>query len=91
MLGKPKLVTTLDTRLAERHPLIQVLLGPRQVGKTTSAKTVYDRFSGSKHFVSADGPTPPDFDWLRTHWLRARALPPPTVRPRINPNTSQYE
>jgi predicted AAA+ superfamily ATPase len=56
-----------------------VLIGPRQVGKSTAAQSLADRFQGAKHFVSADGPAPPDHSWLRDHWLRARALPKPTL------------
>lgn len=34
------LQAVLKTRLAEKHPLIQFLLGPRQVGKTTAVKNL---------------------------------------------------
>jgi len=79
MVDKTDLIEHLRTRLSASHPLVQVLLGPRQVGKTTAAKEVHEQFTGSKLFVSADGPIPPNFEWLRTHWLRARELPTPTL------------
>lgn len=72
-------IDKLSKRVNERNPLIQVLLGPRQVGKTTAARHIYDSFGGSKIFESADSPIPPSADWIETHWLRARALPEPTL------------
>jgi predicted AAA+ superfamily ATPase len=79
MNSTPEFAAFVERRLSEPFPLIQVLLGPRQVGKTTVAKEVFDKFQGSKLFVTADGPSPPDFDWLRTHWLRVRAMPGPVL------------
>lgn len=46
----------LSQRLRERNPFIQVLLGPRQVGKTTIATALFEKFKGSKLFLSADDP-----------------------------------
>lgn len=43
-------------RLHEPRRFIQVLLGPRQVGKTTIAKEVLDEFKGLSLFLSADDP-----------------------------------
>jgi predicted AAA+ superfamily ATPase len=79
MAQLPDFYYKLSARIQEKFPLLQILLGPRQVGKTTAAKNIYDQFNGSKIFVSADGPTPPDFEWLSTHWHRARALPAPVL------------
>ena len=50
----------LEAKVAERvnepRRFIQVLLGPRQVGKTTMAKELFDSFKGPKLFLSADDP-----------------------------------
>ena len=71
--------SVLTARLAEKMPLIQVLVGPRQVGKTTAAEELCRSFPGGAHMVSADGPTPPNHEWLREHWLRAREMPTPAL------------
>ncbi|MBC7464392.1 MAG: ATP-binding protein [Bdellovibrio sp.] len=43
-------------RILEPRHFIQVLLGPRQVGKTTIVKEIFETFSGPKLFISADDP-----------------------------------
>lgn len=62
------------SRLKEEKPLIQVLIGPRQVGKTTIAQKIYDSWQGHKHMVTADNPSPPQASWIRFHWEQARRL-----------------
>lgn len=79
MFDFTNLTANLQARLSEPLPLVQVLLGPRQVGKTTAAKELFDSFTGGKLMVSADGPIPPDYEWLKEQWFRARALPRPTL------------
>jgi hypothetical protein len=46
----------IGQRVKETRQFIQVLLGPRQVGKTTIAKDIFDSFKGPKLFLSADDP-----------------------------------
>ncbi|MBI2345498.1 MAG: ATP-binding protein [Deltaproteobacteria bacterium] len=58
----------LFERLSEKAPLIQILLGPRQVGKTTAARAIYDRWPGPKSMISADLPSPPPAEWIVQHW-----------------------
>lgn len=49
----------LKTRLQEKPARIQILAGPRQVGKTTLVRQVLDeRPVGSYHMAAADDPTP---------------------------------
>lgn len=74
-----QIVDKLRVRILEKYPLLQVLLGPRQVGKTTAVQTLYKDFQGSKLFASADSPVPLNADWLETRWLQARALPDPVL------------
>lgn len=50
------LKTQILQRSQEPRRHLQVLLGPRQVGKTTLAKDLFDNFNGPKLFLSADDP-----------------------------------
>ena len=78
MVG-PKFAEQLKARVSEALPLIQVLLGPRQVGKSTAATEIFNSFAGSKIMVTADGPISPNQEWLETEWMRARSLIPPVL------------
>lgn len=73
------LTSLLTIRSQESYPLIQVILGPRQVGKTTAAKSLFDTWSASKVMVSADSPVNQGIDFIESSWLRARALPEPCL------------
>lgn len=64
--------TVLMGRLAEPAPLIQVLIGPRQVGKTTAVKRVLD---GRGVYETADSPTPFQPATLEEWWNAAAAHP----------------
>lgn len=55
--------------------LLQVVTGPRQVGKTTISLQVHERWQGQKMYESADQPHTPDAAWISTHWKAARDLP----------------
>ena len=64
----------LFQRLREPRRFLQVVTGPRQVGKTTLV-TQSARKSGLPcHFVSADGPTLRHIEWIETQWNMARLL-----------------
>ena len=45
---------TLAKRLTGRRLFLQVLAGPRQVGKTTLARQVLERAGLPSHYASAD-------------------------------------
>jgi len=64
----------LAARLAEPRRFIQVVAGPRQVGKTTLVRQVLARTPVPHHAVSADVPTLRDAAWLRAQWDAARSL-----------------
>ncbi|MFA5867281.1 MAG: AAA family ATPase [Actinomycetota bacterium] len=66
--------STLTDRLREPRRLIQVLSGPRQVGKTTAVKQVLDSLGMPNHYVSADLPTTQNETWLELQWEKARSL-----------------
>jgi predicted AAA+ superfamily ATPase len=64
-----------DEILARAHEprgFIQVLAGPRQVGKTTLARQVMDAIGIPGHFASADAPDPEDVGWIYTQWAIGR-------------------
>lgn len=59
-------------RLGERRRFIQVLAGPRQVGKTTVARQVMTASGLPAHYASADEPSLRDRIWLEQQWDLAR-------------------
>ncbi len=58
--------------LRGRVNLIQVVVGPRQVGKTTLALQVMDEWKNPKIYDSADSPDIPTTDWIVQKWRAAR-------------------
>jgi uncharacterized protein len=69
-------VTTdiLDALQAKDCP-IQVILGPRQVGKTTTALAIQKRSKVPAHYISADDVVSASRDWLYDQWHQARSNP----------------
>lgn len=63
----------LAQKLTNPRGLIQVLSGPRQVGKTTAARSLFP--AATTHYASADLPTPPTADFIAENWRQARAIP----------------
>lgn len=63
--------TKLSSRLSEPLNFLQVVVGPRQVGKTTGLKQLYDRWTGPKVMASADLPAPPEPEWILRYWNEA--------------------
>ncbi len=47
---------------------MQVLAGPRQVGKSTLAHQIRDSISFPSHYASADGSSLRDSEWLERQW-----------------------
>ena len=66
---------TLNSRLNIKDPPIQVILGPRQVGKTTAILEFLKRWDGPSVYHAADQVSPPDALWLEHRWQDARKLP----------------
>jgi predicted AAA+ superfamily ATPase len=62
----------LCARLKEPRRFMQVLSGPRQVGKTTLAKQAIASFDGLGIYASADLPSTPDAQWIAQQWETAR-------------------
>jgi len=64
----------LERRLQEPRRFIQVLAGPRQVGKTTIARQVMASAALPGHYASADEPSLKGLTWLHEQWETARVL-----------------
>ena len=64
----------LIMRLQEPRRTIQVVAGPRQVGKTTLVKQVLQQLTIPSRFFNADGVEPDDKDWIAARWEEVRAL-----------------
>lgn len=62
----------LINRLAEPRRFIQVVAGPRQVGKTTLVQQVCERIGLPVQFSSADEPTLRGQEWIAQQWEIAR-------------------
>lgn len=72
-------VGVLTKRLAEEEVLIQAVLGPRQVGKTTGIKQCLSAMKPPSLYVSADDLMSPDHHWLEAQWQKALLLPSHSV------------
>jgi predicted AAA+ superfamily ATPase len=59
-------------RLKEPRRFLQVLVGPRQVGKTTLARQAMEGFGERCSYATADNPAPGDTIWLDQQWETAR-------------------
>lgn len=64
-------VRTLTQRMKEPSPLIQVVLGPRQVGKTTGVLQMKAKRSGPSFYVSADDTLNASNRWIQEQWQTA--------------------
>ena len=62
----------LAERLAEPRRFLQVLAGPRQVGKSTLVQQVTGDLSLPVRYASADEPTLRSPDWISQQWEAAR-------------------
>ena len=69
---KREIVGRLMNRIGEPRRFIQVVTGPRQVGKTTAIHQVLNAWSGNSHYATADLPAPPQPDWIGQQWEMAR-------------------
>jgi hypothetical protein len=68
------LVSQLTERLKEPRRFIQIVVGPRQTGKTTAVLQALEKLNIPNHFVSADEPGLAQTEWLRNEWEQARTL-----------------
>lgn len=64
----------LASRLGEEAARIQVVSGPRQVGKTTVVRQALKALEQPSHYASADDPSLRDSAWLEAQWEEGRRL-----------------
>jgi predicted AAA+ superfamily ATPase len=62
----------IKKRIVEERRFIQVISGPRQVGKTTLVQQVLDDLSFPGYYISADGLANAGAAWLQEQWEVAR-------------------
>lgn len=67
-------VQDIIKRIKEPRKFIQVIYGPRQVGKTTMIKQALQDYSGPCLFETADDIIGADSVWLRNLWSQARLM-----------------
>ena len=65
---------TLLQRATEPRRFVQVVSGPRQVGKTTMVLQVLERCGKPCHYATADSPVLQSSVWISQQWNQARAL-----------------
>jgi uncharacterized protein len=68
------LAAVLAARLAEPRRFLQVVTGPRQVGKTTLVSQALETLGVAVRQASADEPTLRGTDWINQQWEAARLL-----------------
>ena len=67
-------VAVLARRLGEPRRFLQVVAGPRQVGKTTLVHQLLAQSAVASVYASADEPALKDATWLAAQWERARLM-----------------
>ncbi|MCI0516110.1 ATP-binding protein [candidate division KSB1 bacterium] len=72
IIFKRDIVDQLLSRMNAPRRFIQVMTGPRQVGKTTAVYQVLNAWSGLSHYATADLPAPPQPNWIGQQWELAR-------------------
>lgn len=64
----------IEPRLREKRKFIQVISGPRQVGKTTLIRQLLENSLVSNTYISADSFGGSGINWIEKHWEAARLL-----------------
>lgn len=73
MFEKPEL-QQIKKRITEPRRIIQVIMGPRQVGKTTLVRQLIMSVTAPHHFVAADAVASSNGFWIEQQWETARFL-----------------
>lgn len=68
-----KQYNTLDSRMREKRRFIQVIMGPRQIGKSTLMKQVVNALDIPFVFYPADAVPATQLSWISDCWNAARA------------------
>jgi predicted AAA+ superfamily ATPase len=77
--SQTQLEKDLRRRFNEGFDLIQIILGPRQVGKTTSILNLLKDYLGPSYYVSAEKNLITQADWLNEVWQQAINKNPETL------------
>jgi predicted AAA+ superfamily ATPase len=72
IMFKREIYYILFNRLQEKRRFIQVIAGPRQVGKTTLVQQVMTDLSAATLYASADEPSLRGPTWIEQQWQLAR-------------------
>ena len=68
-----RLVPQLVERMSEPRHFIQIVVGPRQTGKTTAVLQALECLDLPRRFVTADDPNLASALWIQNEWELARA------------------
>jgi len=68
------LADQLKKRMKEKRLFMQVVIGPRQTGKTTAVLQALEALSRPYRFINADDPIVVSLEWLRNEWEQARLM-----------------
>lgn len=71
MFRRP-IYNVLRQRIKEPRRFLQVLVGPRQTGKTTLARQIMESLRIPSHYATADEPALKDRVWIEQQWEVAR-------------------
>jgi len=71
---KRPLYQTIMGRVIDSRKFMQVLAGPRQVGKTTLAHQIRENISCPSHYAAADGYSLRDAAWIEQQWEIGRQI-----------------
>ena len=66
------ILSPLQENLARPVHVLQILVGPRQVGKTTAIHQFLEKWPEPNVYATADQLTPPNTQWLAETWRQAR-------------------
>ncbi|MBF0328729.1 MAG: ATP-binding protein [Nitrospirae bacterium] len=73
----------IASALLKKLPVFQVLIGPRQVGKTIISSQVQKRLPYPSVYATADNPLPPGVEWIETQWRLAEIEAQNTKKPVV--------
>lgn len=71
---KRDFVAVLTKRLRQSLPFINVVIGPRQVGKSLGVNQILKEWPGPFVYAVADITPPPAIEWIEVQWSKIRAL-----------------
>lgn len=73
MFQRP-VIKDIKARMKQERSFIQVIAGPRQIGKTTLVLQLLDMLKVDSQYITADGAGGSGETWLEKHWEAARQI-----------------